>query len=131
MTAVDTHILIWDALEPSRLSSTAKEAITSANETDGLLVSDISLWEIAMLIDKGRIQVDTDCQSFLELIVNANQIHVQPIMTEIAARSTQLPSLINADPADRLIVATALAHDVPLVTADRNLRDAELITTIW
>lgn len=131
MIAVDTHILIWDALAPERLSSPATAALAAANQGDGLLLADICLWEIAMLVQKGRIQVGIDCQSFLNLIVQANLIHVRTITPQIAALSTQLPSAINADPADRLIVATALAEGVSLITADRNLRTAEWVTTIW
>lgn len=131
MIVADTHVLIWDALDPSRLSSKAQQAITQANQNDGILVADISLWEIAMLIQKGRIQVSTDIHSFLNLLLQANNIHLVPISAEIAAQSVQLPAAINLDPADRLIVATALVNDASLVTVDRNLRSAPQISTIW
>ncbi len=131
MIAVDTHILIWDALSPSRLSAAAVDAMAAANQDGGIAVADISLWEIAMLLQKGRVQVATDCRTFLNLILQANQIRVQPITPQIAALSTECLSTINADPADRLIVATALAAGVPLVTADRNLRNSDEIKTIW
>ena len=131
MIAVDTHVLIWDALSPERLSFAAVEVIAKANQSDGIIVADISLWEIAMLIQKGRVQVETDCQSFLNLVIQANQIHVRTTTPQIATLSAQLPSTINADPADRLIVATSLAGGVALVTSDQNLRDAPEITTIW
>lgn len=131
MIAVDTHILLWDALTPERLSSTAVEAIAAANQADGIIVADISLWEIAMLIQKGRVEVDRDCNAFLNLILQANRIHVRAITPQIAATSTQSLTTVNADPADRLIVATALVAGVPLVTADQNLRDSNEIVTIW
>lgn len=131
MIVVDTHVLIWDALEPDKLSHAAKAAIAVANQTDGILVADISLWEIAMLIQRGRIQVSTDIHSFLNLIVEANRIQLSPISPEIAAQSTQLPATVNLDPADRLIVATAMFKGVALVTADRNLRAISQIVTIW
>lgn len=130
MIVVDTHVLIWDALAPDRLSPTAREAIESANQTGGIIVADISLWEIAMLIQKERIQVQTDSQSFLNLVLQANRIDVRAISPQIAVLSTAL-STVNADPADRLIVATALAENAPLVTADRNLQNSEQVTTIW
>lgn len=131
MIALDTHILIWDALSPNRLSTAAVDAIAAANQADGIVVADISLWEIAMLLQKGRVQVATDCRAFLNLILQANQIQVQSITPQIAALSTQCLSTINADPADRLIVATALTAGVPLVTADRRLRSSDEIPTIW
>ena len=131
MIVVDTHALIWDALAPDRLSVTAQRALSEANAGDGLLICDISLWEIAMFIQKGRVQVDVDCQSFINLILQANKTRVQPITPLIAALSVQLPAGINKDPADRLIIATALAENAPLLTADRNMRDTNMVTTIW
>jgi PIN domain nuclease of toxin-antitoxin system len=131
MIAVDTHILIWDALLPARLSPAAAEAIAASNQADGIIVADISLWEIAMLVQKERVQVETDCRTFLNLILQANKIHVRAITPQIAAFSTQLSTTINADPADRLIVATALVGGVSLVTADRNLLSSDEISTIW
>lgn len=131
MIAVDTHVLVWDALRPELLSSAAISALANANQSDGIIVADISLWEIAMLIQKGRIQVATDSQSFLNLIVQANHIQVRSITPQIAALSTQLSSTVNADPADRLIAATAVVENVQLVTADRNLQSSNEITTLW
>ena len=131
MIVADTHTLIWDALAPDRLSATAQRALSEANAGDGLLICDISLWEIAMFIQRGRVQVDVDCQSFINLILQANKTRVQPITPLIAALSVQLPAEINRDPADRLIVATALAENARLLTADRNLRNTDVIATVW
>ncbi|MEA3336604.1 MAG: type II toxin-antitoxin system VapC family toxin [Chloroflexota bacterium] len=128
---LDTHVIIWDALAPERLSKHAQQAILQANESGGILVCDISLWEIAMLIKKGRVQVDVDCQSFINLVIEANRIVVQQITPQIATLAVELPDVINQDPADRLIAATALAEDSPLLTADRNLLAAAQIPTIW
>jgi len=131
MIVLDTHVMLWDALAPERLSVRAKEAIAQANQQDGMLVCDISLWEIAMLVQKGRVQVATDCLAFINLLLQANKIQVRTISPQIAVLSTQLPALINQDPADRLIVATAVIENAPLVTADRNLQNAKQIATIW
>jgi PIN domain nuclease of toxin-antitoxin system len=131
MIVVDTHALIWDALAPERLSATAQQALSDANAGDGLLICDISLWEIAMFIQRGRVRVSVDCQSFINLILQANKTRVQPITPLIATLSVQLPAGVNNDPADRLIVATALAENASLLTADRNLRDTNVVTTIW
>jgi len=131
MIVPDTHVLIWDALAPDRLSSTAHQAISDANQGDGLLVCDISLWEIAMLIQKGRVQVDVDCQSFINLVLQANKTTIQPITPRIATLAVELATEISRDPAHRLIAATALIEDVPLLTADGNLRASSLIPTLW
>ena len=131
MIVVDTHILIWGALQPEKLSINAKETLFFAKQTNGLAIAGISLWEISMLLHKKRLEVDTEAVSFLNLLIQANQLTVQPITPAIAALSTQLPSEINHDPADRLIVATAVFLNAPLLTADRNLRAANVVETIW
>jgi PIN domain nuclease of toxin-antitoxin system len=131
MILLDTHILIWDALKPELLSAKAKQAISKANQAEGMLIADISLWEIAMLIKKGRVAVDAEIDSFLQLILQANNIVVRPITPEIATLSVQLPDLVNKDPADRLIAATAISEKASLVTADRNLQLSPSIQTVW
>jgi len=131
MIVVDTHVIIWDALQPEFLSARAAEAIAHANETDGIIFCEISLWEIAMLIRKERISVETSYLNFIHLVKAANQYIFHGISPEIAELSTQLSAEVNNDPADRLIAATAVTAGVPLVTADRNLRKAKSISTIW
>jgi len=131
MIVLDTHVIIWDALAPERLSEPARTAIAQANQSDGLLICDISLWEIAMLLQKGRLQVETDPLSFINLLLQANKTLVQPITPQIAALAAGFPDDINRDPADRLIAATTVAENGTLITADRNLQATELIPTLW
>jgi len=131
MIVLDTHVIIWDALKPELLSDPARQAIDLANRQDGLIFCDISLWEIAMLIHKGRLQVEVEYPDFINLVLQANRYILHRITPTIAHRSTQLPVTINADPADRLIAATALVENAVLVTADKNLRKATTIPTLW
>ena len=79
MILLDTHVIIWNALLPTQLSLRAQQAIALTNQQDGMMICDISLWEIAMLIEKGRIQVATDSQAFINLVLQVNKIIVQPI----------------------------------------------------
>lgn len=131
MIVLDTHVLIWDALAPDRLSPAAREAIDQGNRQDGVIISDISLWEIAMLLERGRVQVAVDSQSFLNLILQANKTIVKAITPQIATLAVRLSPNVNKDPADRLIAATAIVENVPLVTADRNLQTSSQLATVW
>jgi PIN domain nuclease of toxin-antitoxin system len=131
MITIDTHVIIWDALKPEKLTSKAKKAIETANQTDGIIFCDISLWEIAMLMQKKRIEVDTTCLEFINLLKASNNYIFQDITPEIAELSAQLPQDINLDPADRIIAATSIITNTRLVTADKNLRQSKKIRTIW
>ncbi len=131
MITVDTHVIIWDALKPEMLSSKAKKALEISNQTDGILFCEISLWEIAMLIWKKRIEIDIPFIEFINLIKASNNYIFQGITPEIAELSTQLPAEINLDPVDRIISATSIVTHTKLVTADTNLRNSKRTKTIW
>ena len=131
MVVVDTHIVIWNALKPDMLSRTAQDAINHANEADGLAICEISLWEIAMLIEKKRIQIPVPYLEFINLIKASNKYTFHGITPEIVEQSVQFPPEMNADPADRIIVATSLFLNSPLITADKNLRENPQVLTIW
>jgi PIN domain nuclease of toxin-antitoxin system len=131
MIVLDTHIIIWDALSPERLSTKAKEAIYLANEGDGIIFCDISLWEIAMLIKKERVRVDIGYQDFINLVLSSNKYIIHRITPEIAELSVDLPANINKDPAYRIIAATSIINNAPLVTKDENLNRSTEITVIW
>jgi PIN domain nuclease of toxin-antitoxin system len=129
MIILDTCALLYDALTPQRLTETARSVIERADDAGQLACCDISLWEIAMLADRGRIDPGTDVASFLRLALDARAIHVLPITPEIAALSVSLG--LHGDPADRLIAATTVHHGAQLVTSDQRLRDAAGVPTIW
>lgn len=131
MIVVDTHVIIWDALKPKLLSDNAKTAIAQANKEVGILFCEISLWEIAMLVQKRRMLLESSYQDFIKLVFASNKYRFQGITPEIAELSTQLPEDINKDPADRIIAATSLSMGIPLVTADHNLNQTQIVTTIW
>jgi PIN domain nuclease of toxin-antitoxin system len=131
MIVVDTHIIIWDALCPEKISSKARKAIDSANKGEGIIFCDISLWEIAMLFKKERFKIDIDYKAFINLVLNANKYTIWAITPGIAELSVYLPPAINKDPADRIIAATSVICQAPLVTADENLNTAKELTTIW
>ncbi|MCK4542004.1 MAG: type II toxin-antitoxin system VapC family toxin [Spirochaetales bacterium] len=127
MITLDTCSLVWLSLSPDRLSKNAKKAI----KNNSLIMSDISLWEIAMLTKSGRLIIDTSYSEYIELLLSSFGIQVNPITPEIARMSVDFDDSVNRDPADRIIAATSLVEDAPLVTADKNLIKAKIINTIW
>nr|VFK60638.1 MAG: PIN domain nuclease, a component of toxin-antitoxin system (PIN domain) [Candidatus Kentron sp. UNK]VFK69850.1 MAG: PIN domain nuclease, a component of toxin-antitoxin system (PIN domain) [Candidatus Kentron sp. UNK] len=129
MILLDTCVIIWDALAPGRLTPKARAIIE--NSEGESMICDISLWEISMLIKKGRLVVDDTTSRFMNLLIECRHFHIQGITPEIAELSVNLGSDINNDPADRLIAASSILMNAPLLTADRNLRDAAILETIW
>ncbi len=131
MILLDTCALIFDALAPERLSDKALQAIENGDKRGALACSDISLWEIGMLTSRGRLEVGVDLLSFLRLILSARMIQPLMIVPEIAQISTNDGLFAHYDPADRIIAATALHHDLPLVTCDTALQSIGGLKTIW
>jgi len=129
MILLDTYAIIWDALDPAQLSPKAKKAIKDSDSD--VAICDISIWEISMLIKKNRLTVDVTPSDFIKLVLQSKSYHVQEITPEIAELSVNFGVEINNDPADRLISATSILLNAPLITADQSLRDASLIETIW
>ena len=128
MTLLDTHAWIWWVADRAKLSRKAAHAIGEAKR---LAICDVSLWEAAMLIAKGRLLVDRDPRDWLEQASAAPGLDVVPIRPIIAVRSTHLGHAFHGDPADRLIVATALVEGAPVVTKDERIREYEAVQSIW
>jgi PIN domain nuclease of toxin-antitoxin system len=129
MILLDTHVVIWLAFEPNKLSKRAKEAIRAARLQGGLAVAGITLLELAWLAEKGRVETTLSVESFVRR--SASKMTVLPITPEIAARAVSFPESYPQDPQDRLIGATALAEGIALVTHDRSIRKSGLVPIIW
>lgn len=129
MIVIDTHIWVWAVQDFNRLSARQAEAIKQA--TDGVYLSAISLWEVAMLIDRGRIQTQRKALDWINAALSRGPISVIDLTPQIACQSFDLPTGFHRDPADRLITATALVLDLPLVTSDKQIIEHRDITTIY
>ncbi len=129
MILLDTCAIIWDALDASKLSPDARNTI-ELNERS-LIICDISIWEIAMLIKRKRLVLDDTAAGFINLLLQSRNYFIQEITPEIAELAVNFGSEINNDPADRLIAATSILGNAPIVTADENLRGATMVETIW
>lgn len=130
MIICDTHILIFWQDNPKRLSITAKQTIEEALEKNTLACSDISLWEIAMLIKAGRLRNDISAEQYMNDIILTMSLSVLPITPEIAVLSQQ-EIFVHKEPADRLIASTAIAHKVPLISADSKLQSIFSLEIVW
>ena len=129
MILLDTHVLVWAVGDSRRLSRAAATEIRRARRHGGLAVSAISLWELASLLARGRIQAFGTIEASVRLLLE--EVTVRPITPEIAALATQFPDDYSRDPADRLIGGTARAEGLTLVTRDENIRRSPLLKTVW
>lgn len=120
MIVLDTHIWVWWVHGDARLSDAASRTIT-AHEPSGIVVSAISCWEIAKLVEVGRLELPHPVGTWLSLAFGYPGVRVMELTPEIAVGSTQLPTGFHRDPADQIIVATARALDIPLLTADAKI----------
>lgn len=130
MIICDTHVLVFDALVPAKLSAKARRRLKDGESAGQLACADISLWEIAMLIAKRRLQIDEESGPFIQAVLDARGYRVLPITSEIAAIS-QSADFTQKDPADRLIAATALAAGAELLSADQAMKGIPGLQLVW
>ena len=131
MILLDTHVLVWAAIEPKRLSRAADAALRRAKVSDGLAVAAISLWEAASLFARRRIESYTTVEASVRQVLETVGVVVKPLTVEVAVLATQFAEDYPRDPADRIIGATARAEGMALVTHDQRIRDCPLLKTIW
>ena len=130
MILLDTHVVVWLALEPERISKGAQAVIDEARgKGTGLAISAMTLVEIVTLFGKRRFNLAVSLESFLAEL--ERRFVVLPINARTCARMLSLPAGYPKDPADRVIGATALVEGMGLVTADREIRRAKVVRTIW
>ena len=131
MIVLDTHILLWWVNGSTTLSKPAKKAIDGAVGSNSVHVSCISSWEIALLVERGRLRLALDVRDWLYRCEALPFLTFVPVSNAIAVESVRLPDFPHADPADRIIVTTALSLGAVLVTKDEKLRHYPHLKTIW
>ena len=130
MILLDTHTWWWALSEPEDLSPLARQHIEQTPFGQRCIAS-ISLWEFAMMAQRGRIQLTISPQEWLNYALQQAKTRVLLLSAEIALDSCNLPGEFHKDPADRLIVATARSYDIDLVTKDQKIRDYKQVKTVW
>jgi len=129
MIVLDTHAWIWWVHDDSRLSNTQVETIKS-NENEGIGISAISCWEIAKLVELGRLKLPCPLTDWFTQALNYPGICLLELTPEVSIESTTLPGEFHRDPADQIIVATARLLDCPLITADERIQNYPFVKAI-
>ena len=131
MIVLDTHVLIWFVSSPEKLSNKAREVINKEVKEDEILVSSISVWEIYMLVKKGKLKLTIPVDEWVGKVEELEFIRFIPVDNEIAKKSVFLPEPFHQDPADRIIVATAIDKNAELITSDKRILNYPYVKSIW
>jgi PIN domain nuclease of toxin-antitoxin system len=129
LIVLDTHAWIWLLAEPARIGHAAREVIDDETGSGARILPVISVWELFMLVKKGRLELAVDPAQFVSVTEHDRRFRIHPLSPEIARRSVELPE-IHADPADRMIIATALELGCPVITRDARFADYS-VKTVW
>lgn len=131
MILLDTHTLVWWANETENLSSRSRRIIDGEVKDGTIAASAISAWEICLLVKAGRITLSVDTETWFRDLEILPYFRFVSVDIHIAKTAVFLSEPFHKDPADRIIVATALRMGVPLVTKDEKIRRSKLVRTIW
>ena len=130
MIVLDTHAWIWYVSNPEYLSQKAMEYVEQAKREKSIFISCISAWEVALLVKKGRLQLTMDVSDWISKVERLPFFQFVPVDNAIALKSVNLSGL-HPDPADRIIIATALQLGAPIVTKDERIHAYHRVQTIW
>lgn len=129
MIALDTHIWVWWVHGNERLTA-SQLAVIQDNESDVIGISAISLWEIAKLVENGRLELPISVEKWFTQALNYPGVQIIELTPAIAAESTRLPGEFHRDPADQIIVATARIMKCKLVTSDERILNYPHVKTV-
>ena len=127
---LDTHMWLWWLLGSDRLSGAEVHALDQLAASGSVCLAAISLWEAQMLQSKGRLRLDRPFSAWLRQAALPEVVHLLPLDPDVVIAVNQLPSDFHGDPADRLIVATAAVHGLPLASHDQAIRGSDVVP-IW
>jgi PIN domain nuclease of toxin-antitoxin system len=131
MIVLDTHAWIWWVSSPEYLSNKAKQIIDKAVTERKVFISCISTWEVAVLVSRGRLKLTMNPIDWVAASEALPFFDFVPVSNSIALKSNQLPGVLHNDPADRIIIATAISLGAVLVTKDEKIRNYQHVKTVW
>ncbi len=131
MIVLDTHVWVWWMSNPDRLSRRARDVAEEAAKDQAVFVSSISAWEVALLVAKNRLQLAMDVTDWMVKAESVPFVHFVPVDNTIAVKSVTLPGPLHDDPADRIIIATALSKGSAILTKDKRILQYPHVKTIW
>ncbi len=131
MIVLDTHAWVWWVSGVEPISRTALDLINAAINQKAIYISSISVWEVAQLVARGRLRLTMDVYDWIAKSESMPFAHFIPVDNAIALKSVQLPGPLHSDPADRIIIATALALGFPLITRDEKIATYSHLKTVW
>lgn len=127
---LDTHAWVWWICGDPRLTARERNALDNLPPSERPVLAEISLWEVAMLVERGRLELDMDLEHWLAVASAPATVELARVTPAVAAEVARLPDKFHRDPADRLIVATARVRKLRVLTRDRKISGARLVP-IW
>ena len=131
MIVLDTHVWIWFVSNPELLSKPAKKAINAAMAQKEIFISSISAWEVALLVDKKRLELTLDITDWIAKTEKLQFFQFIPVDNSVAVKSVNLPQPLHSDPADRIIIATAITIAASVITKDEKILNYPHVKSIW
>ncbi len=131
MIVLDTHVWIWWVSNPERLSDNAEKFVDAAMLKKAVYLSSISSWEVALLVANDRLALTMDVRDWIAKTEALPFVNFVPVDNAIAIKSIYLPEPLHRDPADRIIIATALTLGAALLTTDEKIMNYPHVQTVW
>ena len=131
MILLDTNAWLWWTKTPQVLPARVLHVVEEAALDAELVVSTVSVWEIATKSALGKLPLGCPAREWVERASQAPGLRILPLAPDVALASAELPEPFHRDPADRLIVAQARRSRATLVTADRKILDYPHVKTLW
>ncbi len=127
---LDTHVWIWWICGDSRLTAREREVLDNLPPSERPVLAEISLWEVAMLVERGRLELDMDLERWLAVASAPATVELARLTPAVAAEVARLPEKFHRDPADRVVVATARVRKLRIFTRDRKISSAR-VAPLW